>query len=170
MIMRIDANTKYVDFFGYENALTDDALKALRQGAQMAYKSYYSLTIREMFACMHGDFSLVGLEIGKEEELTAFAGVWITGFKDWIEEFIKTLKGLQPPQTLENQQAAAKCIKVEFEESVLVFCREYFNLQSFDAVYDLSVSDFLIAKKDAYNKAIFERTLSQLMTKKYNSK
>ena len=62
--------------------------------------------------------------------------------------------------------AASVCYPVEFGESLLLFSREYFQLHSFKEASNINLADLLIAKKDAYNKAAFERAYTANITKK----
>lgn len=168
--MKIDKNTLYADFVIYEDVLTDESQKALQQAVKEAYIDYYDLTIKDLFDCLRGRFDVIGLQAGKEQEATALQGLWVKGFSKWCEAFIKLIEGYALPQTIEAQQAAAKCLKMKFEESVLIFLREYFGLQSFKACYTLQVTDYIIAKRDAYNKAVFERQIAILTNQKMNKK
>lgn len=168
--MVIDAKTLYADFFAIEDVLTDESQKALQEAVDKAFVSYYDLTIKNLFECLRGDFSVIGVIKGREADITALQGVWMRGFTKWCDKFIKLIETYTPPATMEAKKAQEFCVKQKFEESVLVFMREYFALHSFSAVYDLQVSDYILAKRDSYNKAVFEQAFARITAQKFKSK
>lgn len=115
-------------------------------------------------------FELINEEYYKTinyNEITVFEYYWILGFKDFIEEFIKILKNFEIKETPEENQAGKFCYESTFQESILIFTRNYFNLPSFEAVGELSLGEYLIARKDNYNKIMFEKSYNKIiMTKK----
>ena len=44
--------------------------------------------------------------------------------------------------------------------------RSYFGLPNFDAVRELKVADYIMAKKDDYNKAVVDRNVANQISAK----
>lgn len=168
--MQITDKTLYKDFFILEDVLTEESEKSLLQASQAKYKDYYDLTIGELFAIMAGDVSLIDVNKDKPEEITALQAFWLKHFKNWLDTFIKTIETYALPMTAEARQASLSCLKPSFNESVILFMREYFGLHSFDEVYKLKVTDYILAKRDAYNKAMFEMAITKITTSKMSKK
>jgi len=92
------------------------------------------------------------------------------GFADYMENFSKMFERMTLRGTAEQQQAQMVCLRVGFEESVLVFLQDFFGLHSFKEAEDITVNEYLIAKKSAYNKAAFERKLNDIYKLKQKTK
>lgn len=136
--------------------------KQLYERAQDFLRLHYGeLNIGDFFDCLRCDFSVIGV-CSTWNNATQAQYIWAMGFADYMDDFGKMLQRLTPPATAEQKQAQGVCMRVGFEESVLVFCREYFGLKSFKEVETLTLNEYLIAKKDAYNKAVFERKLNEI--------
>lgn len=99
-------------------------------------------------------------------KITVLEIYWISGFKEFIEGFLKTLENLNIKETPEERQASTFCISSSFQESILIFTRNYFNLTSFEAVGEIKLGEYLIAKKDSYNKVMFEKSYNKIIMNK----
>ena len=67
-------------------------------------------------------------------------------------------------------RAQKTCLKVSVAEGILLFVREYFSLHSFGEAENLPLSDYLIAKKDNYNKVMAQREYAKIQNEKIKSK
>lgn len=166
--MKLDRSTLYIDFIPFENCLTDESEKELSKAVFSVFPPYLSLSIHELFQCLRGDFSIIKYDESKE--ITAFQAFWIKHFQTWLEDFVAMIERYNIPPTGAQKRASEKCLKQKFEESVLIFCREYFGLHSFKAVYDLPITDYILAKRDSYNKAVYERALAEYTAQQYKVK
>lgn len=141
--------------------LKDEDKSKLIEAAQRVFGSYWSMSLSDFLECQKGDFSCIG--IGKRGECTVFAQyVWATGFAPFVESFVKTMKSLEVKQSGDEKRASASCLPLSFEEASIVFLQSYFGLHSFDEALRISLADYIIAKKSAYNKAIFERRMAEI--------
>lgn len=161
--MKIDRFTLYKDFESVEPYVKTETLNDIRDAAvkdKYGADGFYSLTLGVfMDAAFYNNYDAL-FDCGGE---TVFDRYRIAAFCVWVNEFIDAAEKLTLKPTAKQIAAANGCQKVTFEESVYFFMREYFGLQSFDAVRELSVSDYLLAKKDTYNKQVVERnTLNNL--------
>lgn len=149
----------------------DEQRKKLYERAQDFLQLHYGeLRIADFFGCIHCDFSAIGVDGSTWNNATQAQYIWAMGFADYLDGFGKMLERLTPTTTPEQRQAQSACLSVEFEESVLVFCRDYFGLRSFRAAEELTVNEYLIAKKDTYNKVTFERKMNDIYKLKQKAK
>jgi hypothetical protein len=61
-------------------------------------------------------------------------------------------------------------LPVEWQEGMLVFVRAYFGLKSFGEAENVTIGDYLLAKKDEYNSTIFQRNMAKIQTQKIHKK
>ena len=69
------------------------------------------------------------------------------------------IERLQVPQHLlsdEQRNISKKIPQLSFNENILIFCRDYFSLQNFEAVAKLKLFEFILARKAQYNKDLAE--------------
>lgn len=159
--MQITIDTRYSDFYRYEPYLSEESKEALKKAALDAYGQYTDLTI-ERFSHLT---SLDRDEVAKEYD-TVFKVYWLIGFKDFVEEFSKTLTNLTLKPTPMEASASSVCYPSTMIESMLVFSRSYFGLKSFAEAGQVTLGDYLIARKDDYNSKAFERRINELNAQK----
>lgn len=155
--------SKYVDVLPF---VTDESRKALMQEAAKI-RDPYTLTLAEFFACCEGDFGCV---VKDTKNPTTGEGLWLETFRDFLNDFGKILERLVIPQTPEQKQASVNCLPVEWQEGMLVFVRSYFGLKSFSEAENVTIGDYILAKKDEYNTVIFQRNMAKIQTQKIHKK
>lgn len=155
--------SKYVDVLPF---VTDESRKALMAEAAKI-RDPYTLTLAEFFGCCEGDFGCV---MKDTENPTTGEALWLDVFRVFIADFGKILERLVIPQTPEQKQASANCLPVEWQEGMLVFVRAYFGLKSFGEAENVTIGDYLLAKKDEYNSTIFQRNMAKIQTQKIHKK
>ena len=163
--MKIDATTRYKDFVIFEPMLDEGEKKRIKDAAvrhRFGKDGFYSMTLGDMFEVIAGDTRKLTWGVAPD---SVFGVYLVQAFADFIEKLIEKLKALTPPSTPDSVRVSQGCIKREFDESVYVFCREYFGLGGFAAVEQLKVADYIMAKKDAYNKAIVDRNMAASIRK-----
>ena len=157
--MKIDRYTLYSDFERVEPYVSADVLERLRVTAvvdMFGDEGFYGMTLGVLLDAMRGDFD--GLTQCNGE--TVFDRFRMNAFSEWIKEFVAVVNGLTLKPTPQQQRQASGCKSVTFEESVYFFVRSYFGLPSFNAVRGLTVGDYIMAKKDDFNKAVIDRNIS----------
>lgn len=164
--MKIDFSKPYSKYIDVLPFVTDESRKALMEQAAKI-RDPYTLTLAEFFACCEGDFACV---IKDKNNPTTGEGLWLEMFRDFLKDFGKILERLVIPQTPEQKQASANCLPVEWQEGMLVFVRAYFGLKSFGEAENVTIGDFLLAKKDEYNSTIFQRNMAKIQTQKIHKK
>lgn len=152
--------------------VTTATRKRMYECAQSALHIYYgALRMGDFFACLRGDFSVIGIDGSENWECVTNAQyVWSMGFVEYSKTFAKMMQRYMTPSTPEQTAARAACVRLSLEEGLLVFLRDYYGLQSMTAAENLTVNEFVIAKKDTYNKAVYEYQLRKIMDMKQKQK
>lgn len=143
--------------------------KKLYDAAQEVLGYYGELHLGDFLACSHGDFSCIGVEGEEWYRATNAQYLWAMGFPDYVKTLCNTMQSLTVPMTPEQQQAQSACLRVSMDESLLVFVRAYFGLDSFREAETITMNEVVIAKRDAYNRGIYEFKLQQIINRKYDN-
>lgn len=165
--MIVTKDTRYADFEQANKYVSDKSAKELKAAAERVFVGMYDLTLAQFLACAAGEF--VGV-LGDLSDPTVLQVYWSRRFEDFVKEFAETLKGLQIPLTAEQQRAATGLPKSSFAESMLVFVRGYFGLRSFREAEKITIGEIVIAKRDAYTTAMFDRKLQRIQLEKMKRK
>lgn len=163
--MKITEETLYTDFVPYEDFISQDDKLHIAKAAVDLYGDYNSLTI-EKFA----ELTQLTPERAMAEYNTVFKVYWLIGFKEWVEQFTKTLSNFSLKPTPMEASASTVCYQQSMLESMLVFSRDYFGLKSFQDAAQTTLGDYLIARKADYNNRAFERRFSELQMQKVKQK
>lgn len=158
--MVVNSDTLWIAFAPFEKYLQAGERERLQKAAPLAVigsDGYLSLTIADFNrVAMHGDWrSLVSSK--EEYEMTVFEFYTIAGLKDFFEGYARDLERFTMKPDTKEKKAQSACYKVGAVESMLVFAREYFGLHSFHEAERVTLADLLVARKDAYNKAAFQK-------------
>lgn len=160
--MLITEKTKISEIAPFIPYFEQSSIEELKRAAEGKYGSPWALTLGEFFTISEGDYSCIGVDFAHPDQITAIQYYWMKSFKDMANSLKAAIDRLTVPQTPNAKIASAGCRKMSFQESVKVFCREYFGLSSFKAVDDLTLDDFLLARKDSYNRAMFDKTMAEI--------
>jgi hypothetical protein len=140
-------------------------LEELRRAAvadKFGTECFYGLTLGGLLDGMRGDNDAL-FDCNGE---TVFDLYRVAAFSVWLNEFISVVNGLTLKPTAKQIAQSSGCKPLTFEESVYYFVRSYFNLPNFDAVRELTVGDYIMAKKDDFNKAVVDRNISNSLMNK----
>lgn len=162
--MNITKETLYYDFVEDEEFIDKETEDKIIEASKEVYGDYYDLTIENLI-----DFTKEDTDAYDElmnNNITVFRVYWFKGLSEFLKTYLNLLKNFVVKESSEESIASKACYPVEFGESLLIFAREYFNLHSFKEAANINLADLLIAKKDAYNKSVFEKTYTALITKK----
>lgn len=165
--MTITETTKYAEFEPSEKYLQDAAVDDLKKASERAYVGMYELTFGQFLRISGGDFSEV---LGDMSEPTVLQVYWAKRFQDFQKEFGDVLKATQVQPTPEQTRASAGLPKQTFAETMLTFGRSYFGLHSFREAENLTLGDLIIARRDSYINALYERRLQRIQMDKYKTK
>ena len=158
--MDIDLRKPYAEYTEYLPLLTVKSREELSEAAEKVHPMW-ELKIGELFRLCDGDFSSI---IDKEPLLWQI--LWVERFPKFFEEFVRVAQRLTLEPTQEQKAAAADCLPMEWQEGILIFARSYFGLHSFAAVEQLTLGDYILAKKHDYNTALAERNMHKKQMQK----
>ena len=161
--MTIDLHAPYSEYAGSLPYLTELSQRVLNEFADKEVLNKWSMTLGQLFRFCAADFSEV---IPDMQHLTVAQWLWLQSFPEWLGSFCKACENLSVPQTPDMQTAAGRCLKVDWQEGLLIFARRYFGLKSFTEAEGVLVGDFLMARKDEYNNAMFERAMGDIQRKR----
>lgn len=150
-----------------------DAIDVLRTGEaerlrETAVRSvfgnggYYDMTIEQFDMVLHNHVGELLPSLTTALPL-AFEYLAAEGLVAFAEDYVRKLERFTPPQTADELRASGSTIKSSATEAFLVFARDYFSLPSFAAAAKTTLADLLIAKKDAYNKIMYQRAITKKM-------
>lgn len=157
--MIINSETKYADFVGVEKYITPAEKENIKAAAEAHFVRMEDLTFGQYWNACNGHQEAI---IGDYTAPTIFQVYWLQRLREFTDELARLLKNLTPPRTAAEMQAGESLQKCTFSESVLIFLRSYFGLSSFKEAESLTIGELLIAKKDAYNTAIYQRKLAAI--------
>lgn len=160
-MLKVDRHTKWADFAEWVPLLADGQEERIERAAildryprdRFGNEGFLKMPIGELLLILSGDTT----PLLTEEADTVFDRYRVAAFQRWVGKLIEDLARLTPPITPEAQAKTQGVLPSSFDESVYIFCRNYFSLPSFSAVEELSVGEYVMAKKDAYNAAIVDR-------------
>ena len=150
--MQITSNTPYAQLQPIESVLTEESVQELKAAAEAHFKPCYTLTIDEFFGIINGDFSL----LGDMTEPSVLQVYWAKRFADFCEEFSKACERMNFKDPTQEHLHEG-CVKIEPQEAMLIFTREYFGLPSFFDAGQRTIGEYLTARKDRYNEAVVRR-------------
>lgn len=162
--MKIDRHTTTAELAPFVAILGDDDVRRIREAAvrdKYGDAGFYGMTVGEFTTVIGGDPRPLLQSGGR----TVYDNARLEAFKAWVDELAATLKRLTLPPTADSIRMNAGTIPSEFSESVYLFCRSYFGLPSFEECDRLKVSEFMLAKKDDFNRQTVERNVSNAMKK-----
>ena len=157
--MKIDKHTLYKDFAPIEPYVNAPKIEELMRSAvseRFGTGGFYDMTLGGLLDAMKDDFDALYECHGE----TVFDVYRVAAFRQWLNEFIAAVEALTLRPTAKQMAQSSGCKPLTFEESVYFFTRSYFGLKDFDSVRELTVADYIMAKKDDYNHNIVERNIA----------
>jgi len=164
--MKVTNSTQWAEIEPFYSVLSDASIEALKERALKVHniaEGFYSLTIEEFIGITGGDLEKFDIKV----DGTAYEQIFIDELKAFLTDYVEKLASYNIAQTADEQRASRSCVEVSMAEGLLIFTRQYFNLPSFSEAGKLTLADLLIAKKDAYNTAVFQREMQKIQTSKY---
>ena len=162
--MKIDRDTKYKDFAPFASFLAEGEDVRLQKAAvedRFGPDGFMAMTLGDMLAAMRGDTAPLFSSGGA----TVYDVFRVKAFKGFVDELIAVLRSTSMPSTPDDIAVRNGTLDSTFEESVYVFCRGYFGLPSFGMVDTLKVADYIMARRDDYNRAVVDRNMAAALKK-----
>jgi len=163
--MKVTNNTQWSEIENEWNILTDESQSQLIQHALEIHgiEDFALMSVGQLIRITNGDVSFLDIK----DDGTIFQVLFARELKNYIDRFIKTYSSFSMPQTIDEKSASSKCQDCTFGESLLIFVRDYFGLQSFESAEQIKLAEVLIAKKDAYNNDVFKKEITKIQLSKY---
>lgn len=168
--MTINPNDKFLPYMLILQTADEASKRRLEEDANSHYGNPWLLSIKDFFALTNNDLSHIGLTQDTVVNATVRQFVWIQEFREMCEQVVAILKRLQVPESADSRRAAEQCIDTTSLEAAIVFARRYFGLRSFTEAEEVTMSDFIIAKKDEYNRSIYQYSITEIQRKKLSRK
>lgn len=167
--MLITPATKYVDFVESEKFLKEGESKRIEELAETFFVSCWKLTIAQFAQCTKQNFKCI---LGDYDVLnpSVLEVYWLKRFGRFIEEFATAVSNLQVAADPEDADIMSQLPKTDIIESMLVFTRSYFNLQSFSDAEKMTLDEFILAKKDTFRNELYRRLHDAKMKNKFKKK
>ena len=161
-MLKIDRHTTLAEFAPFEAHVSESDMGRLKTAAvadKFGEAGFYAMTIGDLTSVVAGDLRPLYDSGGR----TVFDAMRVKAFEGFIDEFVAVLKGLTVPATVDGIKAQMGTKQHTFSEGLYVFCREYFGLKSFAEADGLTVSEYVLARKDDFNRCMVERNAAMMM-------
>lgn len=168
--MSIDPTSNFVPYAILLENMDEGSRQRLEEDAERVYGSPWGMKLRDFFACMDKDYSIIGLSNDNLLSASVRQYVWLKMFIECEERVAELLKSWQVPQSPDAQKASSKCVKMQPKESVIVFVRRYFGLKNFDETMEIPLCDFILAKHDEFNSSMFQYMMGEIQKQKFKKK
>lgn len=159
--MQIKLNDIYSESAELLKFATPETIAAIKEAAVAMYGDYWEMTIGRLIKLDSGDYSSIGYN-GSE---TIAQHYWLEGLREFGKDLAKIARGLQIPKSLLRKyemQARTACINTSAAEGMLIFTQKYFGLHSFREAENITVSEYIIARRADYNSTVMQRKAEQL--------
>lgn len=163
--MKIDKYTLYKDYAPIEPYVDAPKIEELMRSAvadRFGMGGFYEMKLGGLLDAMKDDFDALQDCHGE----TVFDVYRVAAFRQWLNEFIAAVETLTLRPSAKQMAQSNGCKPLTFEESVYFFTRSYFGLKDFDSVRELTVADYIMAKKDDYNHNVVERNIANAIKAK----
>lgn len=115
-------------------------------------QDFYALTVRGMLEAVDGQVP----SEWKERYKGGTVGEWcamLNALKAGISRFSEFMENTTPKQTIEQKKALSGTLKGNLEEAVLMTLKSCFSLHDLEAATNLTVYEYMMARKEVYNNA-----------------
>lgn len=167
--MLVTSNTLWRDFESIADIVSEETkeritLAAMRE--RLGVKSWYDMTVGVYLDYVSGDVAQAGIK----DDATVYEHYYAEALQAFAEQFAKTLEALTLKREGDEIAASEGCVPMSDVEGALVFLRRYFGLPSFNDVRKLTLNEWLIAKHDDFNNALFRRNYNKIQQRKSKQK
>ena len=162
--MKIDRHTEMRDFAPFAALVSSGDMERLRSAAvrdRFGDAGFYAMTIGQLTSVVDGDLRPLYDSGGR----TVYDEMRVQAFRLFIDELCAALRGLTLPPTADSVRLSSGTRTMSFNESLYLFTRSYFGLPSFEAADRIRVSEYLLARKDEYNRQVVDRNAAAAVKK-----
>jgi hypothetical protein len=166
MKFKVNKDTKFADFAPFAEFVSNADLQKLKEAAGISGFNFWELTIRGFSDLNKGVFPETIQKVIEADGLLDVFAIR-NAIEKFANDFTAVIQRFELPQTSEEIQAGAGVPEFSLLESMLLFTQKYFSLPSFEAAEQITLSDFLMAKKADYSSRLFERNYTKVMEQKH---
>lgn len=112
-----------------------------------------TMTVKGMLEAVGGGVPSELRERHKDATVTEWCAM-VNALREGLQTFTEFLERTTPPLTAYAKKMSSGTIKGNIEEAVLWTLRESFGLQSLEQAHNLTVYEYMVARKSAYNDAV----------------
>lgn len=112
-----------------------------------------TMTVKGMLEAVGGGVPAELRERYKDSTVAEWCAM-VNALRDGMQTFTAFLEKTTPPTTAYARKMSAGTMKGNIEEAVLWTLRESFGLQSLEQAHNLTVYEYMVARKSAYNDAV----------------
>ena len=162
MKLKIDKHTKAQILQVVGGELSAESEAQIMQEACKCYLpngDWWCISVGQFCDLAKGDVLTLG--VADDDRDSLYALYLLKSFARFAETLGDALERMSVPQSEQDKAILRNLPKQTIEEAMLIFVRGYFNLKSFDDATKIKMLDFLIAKKDTYTKAMFEKSRAE---------
>lgn len=130
-----------------------DALAQVCSVVGEGKQDFYSLTVRGMLEAVSGQVP----NEWKERYRGGTVGEWcamLNALNAGISRFTEFMENTTPKQTNAQKKMLSGTLKSNLEEAVLMTLKSCFSLHDLEAATNLTVYEYMMARKDSYNEAM----------------
>lgn len=138
-----------------------DAMEQLRSHFGKSDFDFNLLSVRSMIEAANGIVPTEFKERFCNMTVKSFCEAY-NGLMDGLDDFLLFLENTQPPQTIGQKRMLRGILKGNLEEAVLMTMKNCFALHDLDAATKLTVYEYKMARREAYNDAVvaYNRSVS----------
>lgn len=147
------------------DVITDESKAQALSAARELYGNYDDLTLLQFLQLTEGDYTVIGIE--SKERIMVGQLLWLQGFADFCKTFSALCNRMQVPESPESRAAHNGEMPLSTREGMLIFARSYFGFRTFEeAANTVTVSEYIVARKDTFNTAIYNKNRSDAEKRK----
>ncbi len=162
--MKITNKTELTEELNQQlECLTAESVEEITEASAKYFcgqNGFFSLTISDLHSLLNGSVEVGRFSLAEHSHLV-FAKFFLLGLAKFAKDFVTLLSELTPKPTAEELRANRNLLPIGITENLLVFTRSFFGLKSFSEAEQITLADLILAKKETYNKVIFERNQAQ---------
>lgn len=161
-MLKVDRHTTLDEFGPWRQYISADDMAKVRKAAvrdRFGEEGFYGMTVGDLTTVLSGDPRPLYRSGGR----TLYDAEVVEAFGEFIDQLYDTLKRLTLPPTADGVRLSAGTLPSRFAESLYLFCRQYFCLKNFESADGIKVSEYLLARKDDYNRQVVDRNTAAAM-------
>lgn len=129
------------------------AMEQLRTRFAVGRQDFNLLSVRGMLEAVNGQVPEEWARLYKGKTVREWCEM-VNALKEGLENFTAFMESTQPPYTLRQKKMTFGTLKGNLEEAVLMTLKSCFALHDLEAATKLTVYEYKMARREAYNDAV----------------